>query len=74
MTIRLAADELLKYAPYNQLREFEEGYRDYEARRYLNNNYLGLAAKAYHLGFECAFIRAQQDVAERSSIRDGKKS
>jgi hypothetical protein len=62
--MRLTTDEIVKYAPYNRLREFEEGYNDYEARRWLSNARTGLTARAYHLGFECAYARSHRIATE----------
>jgi hypothetical protein len=67
--MRLTVDEIVKYAPYSQLPAFEEGFCDYEAKRWLNNGHTGLSARAYHLGFECALARshAEGDVRASSS-------
>ena len=62
--MRLTVDEIAKYAPYHRLREFDEGFDDYTAKRWLNNNYSGVTERAYFLGFECAHRRSHTVPAE----------
>lgn len=59
MPLKLTADELRRYAPYNRLKEFEEGYNDYRDNQW-PKQYRGLQAQAYDRGYEMARMRKKE--------------
>ena len=59
MPLKLTADEISRYAPYNRLKEFEEGYNDSSANQW-PKQYRGLQAQAYDRGYEMARMRKRE--------------
>jgi hypothetical protein len=59
MPLKLTADEIRRYVPYNRLKEFEEGYNDYRANQW-PKQYQGLKAQAYDRGYEMARMRKRE--------------
>jgi hypothetical protein len=59
MPLKLTADEIRRYAPYNRLKEFEEGYNDYRDNQW-PKQYRDLQAQAYDRGYEMARMRKME--------------
>ena len=59
MALKLIADEIRRYAPYNRFKEFEEGYNDCRANQW-PKQYRGLQAQAYDRGYEMARMRKRE--------------
>ena len=60
MPLKLTADEIRRYAPYNRLKEFEEGYNDYRANQWPKQYDRDLQAQAYDRGYEMARMRKME--------------
>ena len=62
MTVKLAPEEIQRYAPYHTFPEFWDGFDDYNNGK-LQYDLSSLAGQAYDRGVECA---TRRKIVERS--------